>query len=136
MHDFICTIKCQAYRYHYTFPKRGYPSVHVAVLLDDADDSDVALEALFEVFYQFDDVQVYVTHCERAFFELCGSAAAAEGNDDDDDDDDADVVDDDDDDADDDDADDDDDDDADDDGDDDNDDDDDSEGSAQRLQFE
>ena len=69
MRAFMSSIPCQAYRYLYSFLQRGHPSVHVAVLLHDAVNIDVAVEGLHDVFDLFDDVQLYVTACQRAFFQ-------------------------------------------------------------------
>ena len=76
----LARFACQAYYYHYSFPKRGKSSVRVMVLLDGSSHINIAVEDILEVLFEFDDVLVCVTHCQRAFIVLCGSAAAADGN--------------------------------------------------------
>ena len=80
MQAFLSTFSCQAYRYQYAFSKRGNPSLHVAVLLDEEVDADVAIDDLLARFDDFDDVHVFATHCERAFLSLCNFAAAFVNN--------------------------------------------------------
>lgn len=80
MQAFLSTFSCQAYRYQYAFSKRGNPSLHVAVLLDEEVDADVAIDNLLGRFDDFDDVHVFATHCQRAFLAVCNFAAAVVNN--------------------------------------------------------
>ncbi len=76
MQAFRSAFSCQAYRYHYSFAQRGNPSLHIAVLLDEEVDVDVAIDELLGHFYDFDDVHVFATHCQSSFLALCNFAAA------------------------------------------------------------
>jgi len=83
MQAFLSTFSCPSYRYQYAFSQRGYPSLHIAVLLDEAADADAAVDNLLRHFDDFDDVSVFATQSQRDFYALCFFAAAVVNHDDD-----------------------------------------------------
>ena len=68
----LSLLPCSSYRFCTSFPKRGNPTLFIAVLLDDESADDVVAHLLRE-FEEFDDVKVFATHSAESFYALCSN---------------------------------------------------------------
>jgi len=68
----LTLLSCSSYRFCTSFPKRGNPTLFIAVLLDD-ESADDAVAHLLREFEEFDDVKVFATHCAESFVALCSN---------------------------------------------------------------
>jgi len=79
MQSFLSRITCASYRYRISFSKQ-YPSVEIAILLNNQADTAVAVAELHREFEEFDNMCVFVTHSEPVFMAHVSSATERDGN--------------------------------------------------------